>query len=261
MKYDVFISHASEDKNDFVHGLAKTLEESGLSVWYDDFILREGDSVAEWVDAGLSQSTFGIVVLSPVFFQKDWPKRELNLLLSREREAEKVVIPIWHNTTKCMVLSSFPLMADKYAVMSNDEMGSVVERIFEIVEPSRIAKTYYEQGLILEDNEAPNEAKAAYIKALRLEPTLLEALRGVNRLQNLGLPQALYDRETHIKVGIVKFYNKKKGFGLIAGENGKEYFVHASRIEPRISLHDGARVVFLAEFSDRGVVAAAVRSI
>jgi len=109
MQYDVFISHAHEDKADFVHALAEALEESGLAVWYDDFSLRLGDSLIESINAGISQSSYGIVVLSQIFFQKNWPKRELKALLSREEGEEKVIIPIWHQITKAKVISSFPL--------------------------------------------------------------------------------------------------------------------------------------------------------
>ena len=91
MKFDVFISHASEDKGDFVQALAQELEESGLSVWYDAFILRLGDSLSESINMGLSQSTYGIVVLSQSFFRKKWPKRELNALLNREDIDGKVM--------------------------------------------------------------------------------------------------------------------------------------------------------------------------
>jgi hypothetical protein len=44
--FDVFISHASEDKDEIVRPLATALQSSGLSVWYDKFELRIGDSNA-----------------------------------------------------------------------------------------------------------------------------------------------------------------------------------------------------------------------
>ena len=68
--WDAFISHASEDKDDFVRPLADGLTECGLSVWFDEFELKVGDRLRESIDRGLSQSRFGIVVLSPHFFEK-----------------------------------------------------------------------------------------------------------------------------------------------------------------------------------------------
>ena len=66
--YDVFISHATEDKDDIVRPLAEALINQNLRVWYDEFELRLGDSLRRKIDVGLTQSRFGIVVLSHAFF-------------------------------------------------------------------------------------------------------------------------------------------------------------------------------------------------
>ncbi len=70
MDYDVFICHASEDKQEFVDPLAKSLEEAGLKVWYDRFVLKLGDDIAEKIDQGLANSRYGVVVLSKTFLAK-----------------------------------------------------------------------------------------------------------------------------------------------------------------------------------------------
>lgn len=69
--YDAFISHASEDKDDLVRPLAEELIKNGLSIWYDEFKLKVGDSLRRSIDAGLARSKFGIVILSPSFFAKN----------------------------------------------------------------------------------------------------------------------------------------------------------------------------------------------
>lgn len=43
---DLFISHSSEDKDDFVRPLANLLNEYGLKVWYDEFELKIGTSLS-----------------------------------------------------------------------------------------------------------------------------------------------------------------------------------------------------------------------
>ncbi len=70
MLYDAFICHASEDKDVFVRPLAEKLRESHLEIWYDEFSLKVGDSLRESIDKGLSKCRFGIVILSPAFFNK-----------------------------------------------------------------------------------------------------------------------------------------------------------------------------------------------
>lgn len=73
--HDIFISHAWEDKADFVEALAHSLRAAGAEVWYDDFSLRPGDSLRRSIDKGLGSSRFGIVVLSTHFFKKEWPQK------------------------------------------------------------------------------------------------------------------------------------------------------------------------------------------
>jgi hypothetical protein len=114
--YDAFISHASEDKQKVVKPLARMLDGMGYRVWYDEFELRVGDSLRQSIDKGLINSRFGIVVLSPAFFAKNWPQYELNGLTAREEDGRKVVLPIWHNVDREDVLAYSPTLADKVAL-------------------------------------------------------------------------------------------------------------------------------------------------
>jgi len=61
-QYDVFICHASDDKEDFVRPLATALRDLGASVWYDEFSLEIGDSISQKIDKGIANSRFGIVL-------------------------------------------------------------------------------------------------------------------------------------------------------------------------------------------------------
>ena len=70
-EYDVFISHASEDKDEIVRPLANTLVEKGVKVWYDEFEMKIGDSLRRKIDKGLANSRFGIVVISKDFIKRD----------------------------------------------------------------------------------------------------------------------------------------------------------------------------------------------
>lgn len=119
MLYDVFICHASEDKETFVRPFAKELVKRHVEVWYDEFSLTIGDSLREAIDKGLSQSRFGVVVLSSAFFGKHWPKRELNGLVAREMaEGNQVILPVWHQISHAEVLQYSPPLADVKAVDS-----------------------------------------------------------------------------------------------------------------------------------------------
>lgn len=113
--HDVFISHASEDKDDFVRPLANALINEGLNVWFDEMTLRIGDSLRQKIDKGLANSRVGLVVLSPSFIDKGWTNYELDGIVTRTVSGEQVLLPIWHNITKQQVVNFSPSLADKVA--------------------------------------------------------------------------------------------------------------------------------------------------
>jgi len=114
-EHDVFISHASEDKDEIVRSLANALVGEGLDVWYDEFSLRIGDSLRQKIDRGLAKSRVGLVVLSPSFINKGWTNYELDGIVTRTVSGEQILLPIWHNITKQQVVDFSPSLADKVA--------------------------------------------------------------------------------------------------------------------------------------------------
>jgi signal transduction histidine kinase len=135
MQWDLFISHASEDKDSFVRPLAIELQQRNLRVWYDEFSLKLGDSLNRSINSGLAESQFGIVVLSNHFFAKEWPRRELDGLVAREISEGKVILPLWHGVTEADVRKHSPILADRVAVNTSKGISDCVIKILEIVQP------------------------------------------------------------------------------------------------------------------------------
>ena len=133
--YDFFISHASEDKDSFVHALAEALQAKGARVWYDEFTLKIGDSLRQRIDQGLLQSRFGIVIISRHFIAKKWPQRELDGLVNLENEGQSRILPIWHEISKDEVTQYSPTLADKVAlntsILSIDEIVTELAQLFD----------------------------------------------------------------------------------------------------------------------------------
>jgi hypothetical protein len=135
-KWDVFISHASEDKDSFVRPLASSLQSLGVSVWYDEFSLVPGDSLSKSIDNGLSQSKYGLVIISRNFIKKPWPEYELRGLVAREVEEDKVIIPIWLGVKRSDVITFSPPLADKIAIATaNLDAEEVAFQVLRIVRP------------------------------------------------------------------------------------------------------------------------------
>lgn len=133
MIHDVFICHASEDKDDFVRPLAEELIKQSLKIWYDEFALTVGDNLRRSIDKGLAHSRYGIVVLSPNFFVKEWSHWELDGLVSREIEGEKVILPIWHNIIKKDIMRYSPSLANLVAVSSSKGLDHVVKALLRAI--------------------------------------------------------------------------------------------------------------------------------
>jgi hypothetical protein len=136
MLYDLFVCHTSEDKESFVSPLAEALKLENVEVWYDEFSLKLGDSIRRAIDKGLSQSRFGIVVLSKDFFEKKWPQYELDGLAEREMKGrDNIILPVWHNITHNEVMAYSPALAGRKAVSSSEGLKKVVSEILAVLHP------------------------------------------------------------------------------------------------------------------------------
>lgn len=133
-QFDFFLSHATEDKESFARPLALKLRDRGARVWFDEFTLTIGDSLRRSIDKGLAKSRFGIVVISPSFFSKNWPKYELDGLTAKQMMGEKVILPIWHQIERDEIMKHSPPLADMLAfTTSGMDIDKMVTELFGLV--------------------------------------------------------------------------------------------------------------------------------
>lgn len=117
--YDVFISHASEDKESFVNPLVEALQDAGVRVWYDALEMEWGKSLREQIDNGIKRSKYAIVVLSKNFFAKKWTNRELDGILAKEGITGATPLPIWHELTYEDVYDFSPTLSGLYSLSTD----------------------------------------------------------------------------------------------------------------------------------------------
>lgn len=117
--YDVFISHASEDKAFFVCPFVQALTDLGLRVWHEAFTRETGDSLRSTLHQGLGKARYGIVVLSPAFFALQWAQDELDALVSRSMPSSKSILPVWHQVQHQDVSRYSHRLADKAAFLTS----------------------------------------------------------------------------------------------------------------------------------------------
>lgn len=195
MKYDVFISHASEDKELIVRPLVTVLEQLSVKVWYDEFSLKLGDSLSASIDKGLTESRFGIVVLSKSFLRKNWTDYEYRSLLSRQMNGNRIIIPLWYDITKEDILSFSPYLADVFAGnVTPDNLPKTVLAILKVVRPD-----------ILRSIKIQSYLRAAINKAEHKVLSLAEMQRSSSKQSNLTPQQ--YIRAKSIFYGIGRHVN------------------------------------------------------
>lgn len=134
IQYDVFISHAAEDKAALARPLAEELRSRGLKVWFDEYVLKVGDRLRREIDRGLADCDFGVVLLSKNFLRKQWPARELDGLAAREiARGSKLVLPIWHGVDSQTIAGYSPPLADKLGLNSSVGVAELARKIIEAV--------------------------------------------------------------------------------------------------------------------------------
>lgn len=135
-EYDVFVSHAWEDKEDFVEEFVEELRNLGIKVWYDKNRIKWGDSMRAKIDEGLKKSKFGVAVLSPNYIAegKYWTKAELDGLFQLESVNGKTLLPIWHKLTKKEVMEYSPVIASKLAMNTASMTAKeIAENLLELI--------------------------------------------------------------------------------------------------------------------------------
>lgn len=137
LQYDVFVSHAWEDKEDFVEEFIQELRDLEIRVWYDKSRIKWGDSMRAKIDEGLKKSRFGVAVLSPNYIAegKYWTKAELDGLFQMESVNGKTLLPIWHKLTKKEVMDYSPIIASKLAMTTASMTAKeIAEKLKELLD-------------------------------------------------------------------------------------------------------------------------------
>jgi len=189
---DLFISHASEDKDAFVRPLASALQKLGCSVWYDEFELKAGDSLSEAIDEGISIANYGLVILSRNFFEKPWTKEELRGLRSLERAKLSKIIPVWLEVSQEDVLRFSAPLADKLAIVAKpgDDISDIAIEVIKVAKPSLLEFMHLNQRVM--HTLQSKKAEPIELSQIKKGPIQHEKL-SFQVLSRIRLLQAIFD--------------------------------------------------------------------
>jgi len=120
----VFISHSHRDQA-FVRRLAQDLDGNGLEVWYSEWEMKPGDSIAKKIGTGVLSCGYMIVVLSPHSVNSKWVEKELSVgITAHLAEKNVTLIPIL--LRDCQFPATFHLLGDTiYADFRGDYDGAL----------------------------------------------------------------------------------------------------------------------------------------
>lgn len=130
-QYDVFLSHANADKEQFVDELNSSLEKLGVRIFYDKKSLEWGDKWKDRILEGTKKAEFAIIVISENFFGREWTEKELYEFLNRQnRGGQKLILPIVHNITNDDLRKKYPSVSEIQAIDSRNYSCDEIALLF-----------------------------------------------------------------------------------------------------------------------------------
>ncbi|NHZ72820.1 MAG: TIR domain-containing protein, partial [Aquificales bacterium] len=99
---DLFISCVAADQPT-TDALTNKLQQDGLTLTL--IRLGLGDSLAYRMEQGFREANYGVLILSPDFFKKPWPRSELDkiAMIDREFDDQSRLFPLWQQITQAEI--------------------------------------------------------------------------------------------------------------------------------------------------------------
>lgn len=132
-RFDVFLSHASEDKEETVKPIYDELKRLGITAFLDEVNIEWGDSLTEKINHALGQSKFVLAVLSESSVGKKWPQKEINAAIARELSGKQKILPL---IVGKFDLSPLSLLEDKLHLNWKNNPEEIAGKIHELLQKS-----------------------------------------------------------------------------------------------------------------------------
>ncbi len=151
--YEIFISHASEDKADIARPIFEACQRAALKAFLDEKHIGWGDTFTNKINTALGASRTVLAVITSNSVTKEWPLLEINTALALEVSGSKRVIPLVVGTPD---LSKLPLIRTKKWLTWDGDAEKVAAELKRLVKGA--------------ENSAPEAAKPSVPIVPRTEP-------------------------------------------------------------------------------------------
>ena len=125
--YDIFISHASEDREAVARPIHAACEALGLKAFLDDEHIGWGDNFTKKINTALGAARTVLTIISPVSVTKEWPMAEVNTALTFEVSGKKQVVALVVGKPD---LSRLPLISGKDFLVWNGDPKLVAKSLY-----------------------------------------------------------------------------------------------------------------------------------
>jgi len=229
---DIFICHASADKENYVFPFIKALNNSEITYWIDEAEITWGDNIAQKINEGLAKSKYVVVFLTPSFLGRNWPERELNNALSFETSTgKKVVLPILIASEQ-EVFRKYPLLRDKQYLKWENNIDVIVSNLKFILERDKNLYIGYETQIEkIEVNESLSINEIAYGEGSQIESVQKDDLLILDKEKKL--PKEFVESEGRESYVIKSLFSERELKNLEI--NGKLHFPRNIKITGRRS--------------------------
>lgn len=129
---DVFIGHASEDKDNVARPIFDACKKANLKVFFDEKDIGWGDSLTEVINNALGRSKYFLAIVSMSSIGKSWPERELFSAISNDINRKQKILPLVVGDSK-EVFNHFPILADRLYLTWDGDAEKIASRIKALV--------------------------------------------------------------------------------------------------------------------------------
>jgi hypothetical protein len=175
MSKDVFLCHASADKDSLARPLYLALQHAGFSVWFDEAEIQWGDSLSARIQQGLADARFVLVLLTPNFVAPggNWRDEELHTALADQiTSGSTKVLSVVHGLTHEDLRNHLPFVAGRrYERHDGDQslaglVGRLYQRLVEQSQPLLLTRAEVDRSVGTVEERLAGAKTAVWISGI-----------------------------------------------------------------------------------------------